>query len=335
MATDSGYIDLVYPEQQTAGFSTLYLPEGKKLFKVVVQIKSGDPEVTDLLISPFAVGKISFYPETYGNSVTAVITNTSDVNFSSLSTVAVAYDDQGNLIGGGFTYVNFILAQGHAPFNTSVIVSSLPAKWEIYPRMSSLSSFGSDKGPSDTLKVITKGFSQDGDNASIGFIVENTGKSAIESSEYMLTAYDAEGNVLESTSGYLGLIFPNEKGANFDNLYLPVSKPIALIEIIVLPGNDVLTDMTTLPFTVEDIKLVPGNYPVATGIVTSSLAKDVSSLQTTVLVYDAQGFIIGGGFTYLDLLTANGKTAVEVSLNYQGQAEKIEFYLEASYSDLK
>jgi hypothetical protein len=60
------------------------------------------------------------------------------------------------------------------------------------------------------------------------------------------------------------------------------------------------------------------------------LAKDVKEVLAYVLAYDSAGKIIGGGFTFLDFVPANGQTAAEVSVKVNGTPGKIEMYATVS-----
>lgn len=56
--------------------------------------------------------------------------------------VTVAYDEAGKIIGGGFTFVDFVSPKGTAPVEISATMSGTPAKIELYPTLSGLSVIG-------------------------------------------------------------------------------------------------------------------------------------------------------------------------------------------------
>jgi len=51
-----------------------------------------------------------------------------------------------------------------------------------------------------------------------------------------------------------------------------------------------------------------------TGEVISPYTKDITNIRVSAIGYNEAEEIIGGGFTYLDFVPANGKAAVEVSI---------------------
>lgn len=53
--------------------------------------------------------------------------------------VALAYDDKGAIIGGGYTYVDFVPGSGQAAVDMSVNVTGKPAKWDFLGAATSLS----------------------------------------------------------------------------------------------------------------------------------------------------------------------------------------------------
>lgn len=328
LKTESGYIEIVYPGQQTAGYSDMYLPEGKKLAKVVVQIKSGEPGNANLDASPFKVDKISFFPGQFSNHVTALVSNSSGNTYTELRTVAVAYDEKDSIIGGGYTFISFIPANGHAPFSTSVHTTGKPARWEVYANETSLSSYGGDGVSPDTFKLVSPGYGQKSNDVTIGWLVENTGSMPVSGSKYQVAAYDADGNVLEADNGYLGIIFSKEKSGMVHDLIMPGGKKVASIEVQILPGKGENLEISANPFTTDNIKLVPGSYPKVTGNIKSAFAKDVKNLRANAIVLNEKGEIIGGGYTYVDLISANGQAAFDINLTYSDKPAKVEIFME-------
>jgi hypothetical protein len=65
--------------------------------------------------------------------------NPYDIDISDLWVYVIAYDDSGDIIGGGYTLLDFIPANGEAVVEASVTVSGIPASLEFYATVSSLS----------------------------------------------------------------------------------------------------------------------------------------------------------------------------------------------------
>ena len=57
-------------------------------------------------------------------------------------------------------------------------------------------------------------------------------------------------------------------------------------------------------------------------MIKSPYKKDASQLRVSALAFDGPGAIIGGGYTYLDFVPAEGQAAAEVSVVTSGQPAK-------------
>ena len=55
---------------------------------------------------------------------------------------AIAYNENGEIIGSGFTFLDFAPANGKAAVEVSVTVDGTPTSVEIFATFSSLSEFG-------------------------------------------------------------------------------------------------------------------------------------------------------------------------------------------------
>jgi len=63
-------------------------------------------------------------------------------DLENIRVAAVAYDEAGNIIGGGFTYLDFVPANGQAAVEVSITTSGVPATVELYPTISGLTLLG-------------------------------------------------------------------------------------------------------------------------------------------------------------------------------------------------
>lgn len=178
------------------------------------------------------------------------------------------------------------------------------------------------------LAVLAKGFGQgEYGSASYAFIVENPNPGlAVEDSQYQVAAYDANGTVIKTDSGFITILFPGEKLGIAGDLYLPDETQIDRLDVQVKPGRFEPFDQRP-EFTTENVAYVPDDYfPKVTGIVKSPYQKDLENIRVAAVAYDEAGNIIGGGFTYLDFVPANGQAAVEVSITTSGVPATVELY---------
>jgi len=176
------------------------------------------------------------------------------------------------------------------------------------------------------LRVVTSGFGQNGQEIEAGFIVENTGSSALESSQYQVTAYASDETVLTTNTNYIAAILPGQRLGIGTDLFESDKTPVARLDVQVKAGT---TSTKNLPpaFTTDKATLKPDKTsPHVIGIVRSSYTKDIKNIRVSAILYDGTGRIIGAGFTFADFIPANGQSAVDMSVTYTGTPAKVELY---------
>lgn len=181
------------------------------------------------------------------------------------------------------------------------------------------------------LKVTLKGGGMSGTSTiqyGYAFLLENPNPStAFERTQYQVALYDAAGIVLKTDSGYITFLAPGEKTAVADNMYLDAgAKPVRL-DVQVKPGKSQVLKEIVPNFTTENVTYKPDRFSSkVTGVIRSPFKKDLSDLHVSAVAYDANGAIIGGGFTFLKFVPAGGAAAVEVSITTAGTPVKVELY---------
>lgn len=328
LGTDSGYITFVLPGEKLGNYAELSVPDGKKVANVVIQVKSGDSKDVNISQNPFSVDNVKFQASNLFPKVTGVISNGLNMDVTEMKVNAMAYDADGKILGGGFTYVDFLPASGQAAVEVSTTISGAPAKWELYPTLSGLSIFEEGATTSAALKLVSQGFSQVRTEVGVGFLVQNTDSQLpMDGAQFQIAAYDDAGDVLATDSGYFGLVFPGEKVAGYSSLYLPEGKKASRVEVQIKQGDLEPSSLSASPFTTDQAKYIPDSYfPKINGLIISSLDKEVSNIEVIAIAYNEAGEIIGGGFTYVDFVPANGQTAADVSVVVDGKPAKVELY---------
>ena len=123
---------------------TQYSPEYHKIAKIQIQISGGQLSALEIN-SEKSIGSLSTQEATYFNSdyfpkVSGVISSDSDFDLVDIPVAAILYDEKNIIIGGGFSYIPFIIAHGEAPVEIGVVISGKPDRVELLPRFS-ISSF--------------------------------------------------------------------------------------------------------------------------------------------------------------------------------------------------
>lgn len=175
------------------------------------------------------------------------------------------------------------------------------------------------------LSVAKSGFGQKGKSVSIAFLVDNGGPT-LEDSQYQIAAYGGGGTVLGSDSGYISLILSAQRLGIAKDIYLNADTPVTRIDVQVKAGK-AATKTYPPAFTSSNVAYQPDkDYPKVSGIIKSAYPTDVKNVRVSAIVYDAAGNIIGGGYTFVDFIPANGQSAAQTSVTTSATVARAEMY---------
>jgi hypothetical protein len=335
--TDSDYVELLLPGRRFGIAGTVFLDQGITVSKIEVQLSEG-AHVASSQIPTFAIDSVTYHRGEYTSRATGVVKNPYDRDVTDLYVSAVAYDAAGEVIGGGFTYLNFILANGATGVKVNITSASDAevASIELYAMLSALSSLTpEDSLPSGAASLVLAkhGFGQHENEVGFGMLVENPNASfAVDAAQYHLTVYAEDGSVLDAEQSFLDTLLPGQTLGAGGSLYLDEGMEVARLDVQIKGGRFIKSDAIPF-FTTEQAVYQPDPYwPQVTGQIVSPYGSEITNLRVAAIAYDAAGEIIGGGYTFLDFVPANGKAAVEVSVTTAEEPTTVELY--AAVSDL-
>jgi len=139
VARDSGYITFLFPGETQGVAGNASVGEGVRPARIQVQVSSPSAW-TELNVKSKLTAEVqSVAPQRFlGPKVSGVVNNPFTVELKQIRVSIVAYDAAGNIIGGEFTYVDFVPAGGQAPFEETLWQGAQPAKVEAYAAISGL-----------------------------------------------------------------------------------------------------------------------------------------------------------------------------------------------------
>ena len=333
LTSDDGYIEVILPGQTLGIAGDMTLSDKNVVvdhFEVQVKPGAFTPAQPQ---PPFTTDKATFIKGDYSSSVTGIIKSPYENDASHVRASAVAYDDKGGIIGGGYTYVDFVPAGDQTGVSISTVTGSTPAKVEIYAAVSGLSQFDTtDSQAAQDVKLVASGFGQEGTQSAYGFLVENTNASvAVEKSQYQVTAFAKDGAVLCTDSGYIDLLLPEQKLGIAGDMSVPGKDTVIDHVVVQIKAGDLKPSESQPTFTSDNVTYLKGSYTSkVTGVIKSPYKKDASQLRVSALAFDGSGAIIGGGYSYLDFVPAEGHAAAEVSVVTSGEPAKAELYASLS-----
>lgn len=329
VATDSGYINVLFAGETQGVGGSLFVDSGATVNSLTVQVSGGDAVAGDP-VAGFTVEGGQYIPGDFGNQATGIVVSPFGRAFDDLRVSAVAYDAAGAIVGGGFTFVNFVPANGRTGVTVQVTAAGEVAEVALYPALSALSFLDSgDELPADgqALELLGQGVGSSEFGSGFGILVRNPNTGyALENSRYRITGFDAAGNVVATDEGYIEVLLPGQTLGIGGSLFAAGDSPIATTEALVKAGDFIASDSTAI-FTTENVAYVPGDFSSeVTGTILNPHNAEVSDLRVSAVAYDAADQIIGGGFTFLDFVPAAGSAAASVPVTTNGEPARVELY---------
>ncbi len=342
LATDDGYLDYVLPGQRVGVGGSIFIPSDRNAHSVVIVLTPGEAAAPELDAGLMA-SNITYYEESVFPSATGVISTTSAEPLQDFEVFAVAYDAAGAIIGGGYTFVSFIMAGRSTGVEVAVSSEEEPERVELFPVVTSLTVFAlSDTSSTGAqpLGIVADGSGPSGFENELGWgiIVENPNPGlAAETTAYKATAYAADGKVLGVYSSFISLLLPGERLGLGGSFYLPPGTTADRLEFEVLGRYFSETSVHAGFLTPADVAFVADEFsPRVTGTIQNSLDRELRDIEVYAIAYNAAGQIIGGGFTFVDSIAAGGQTRTEVTIAVGEEPAAVELFATvSSLSDIE
>ena len=275
--------------------------------------------------NPFTISNPVFWQNGDYPVVTGVINNSDPDTYTDIRTNIICYNSAGDIVGGGYTYVDFIYGSDYMGFATYVDVYGPVDSVEVFPTFSysTLTYEGSDFW--SEISVLGDYFySTTHGSLAGGFEIQSNIDAILTDSVAYVTFYDKDGNVTSIADYYIDLLLPHQTlGISPWALTPPDESETDSYDILILPGDYVDDyELSENPFVVNNTTLT-GDYDSYVAVnFTNTYSKSASEVDVYVLVYDADGNIIGGGHDWTSEPTpAGGTTEIEVWVDYSDSKE--------------
>lgn len=312
----------VFPDAPTAVVADVYLAdESVEVDYVSVTMSYGELIAPEGLYNPFVVDYVDHWPgDFFMDRATGSITNPEDDTYTDIRVSFIAYDDMGGIVGGGYTFVDFIPGNDTIGFSTLFDTYGDVASIEAFANFTyntliySGTAFWSELSYPD-FHFIRGEF---GDMVG-GALIRNETDTILRNTKLHITFYDAAGRVTAAGSGSSDMLFPGDTvGISPWVSSEPEGATTTDYEFFVLPG-DVVDDfeVDANPFVVNSTEII-GAYDDQVAVTfTNNYSKAISDVSVYVLVFNAEGLIIGGGNTWTsESVPAGGINEVEVYVYY-------------------
>lgn len=324
IGSDFDFTQTIYPEQTYGAVFYLYLgDESLVVDSVIVEWEYNRASQASAADMPFLPEKTLFWHSGGFPRVSGMIRNNTPQTYTDIRANIICYNTAGEIVGGGYTFVDFIPGNDFMGYSTYVDAYDDVASVRVFPdttystKMIEGADFWSD------VSIIDDHFySDDWGNIMGGVIVENETDQVLKNTNVFATFYDDDGHVTTTGYIYIDLLLPNTKIGVSPWVSTPPSDAItSSFDVLVFPG-EVLEDyeLTSNPFVVNSTEVTGDYEDYVTVSFTNTYDKPVSEVEVYVLLFNAEDLIIGGGDTWTSEPTsAGGTTEVELWVNYDSE----------------
>ena len=295
----------------------IWLDEGVIVDRISVDWIIGE-EVSDESSAYVNVENTKYFSESGWNYLTGVLVNNDNVTYTDLRVSGIAYDASGEIVGGGYTYIDFL--PGNDQVGVSILSSSFSNadRIELYPLRLSYGDVFEGGDWWNNIEVVKFGFVLNGNEVGGGAIVKNVTDRLIEDTQFYLTIYDKDGYVCGVDSGYVDYVWPGvESGFSPGATYVNESCDPDNVDLIVMPGEFSEHELTGEPLVSDSAVFNYSDYwSTVTVTLRNTLNKSITDAYVSVLLLDADGKIIGGGSGWPEDFGPMGTQEVEIFVTY-------------------
>jgi hypothetical protein len=252
--------------------------------------------------------------------VTGKVVNIGGTAATDVQANVICFNDAGEVVGGGYTFVDFVLGEAHMGFSAYVDTFGDVASVEVFPSLTFASQWIE---AADFLSaIVIEDFHFYADDLGYlqgGFIARNTTEQVLRNSLVSINFYDENDHITAVASTYIDLLLPGDAVGIIPWVTTPPKGVESLrYEFVQLPGEvDDTYELDTNPFVINNITITGEDDDMVLVNFTNQYSKTVSEVDVYVLVYNAAGEIIGGGKDWTKSPTPPGGTSeLEVWVSY-------------------
>lgn len=320
---DTGYssVPWFFPNMTTGVVSTFYVDDDSVIVdSVEVNWTFKGTSSPDTFENPFTTENIVLWDNAGYPVVTGRIINNSSTTYTDVSANIICYDSDGEVIGGGISYLTFIHQNDFMGFITYVDTFGDVASVEVFPSLNYYTQFIDKTDFWSEISILDDYFFED----EFGFIkggivLQNETDSVLRYSYIYVTFFDEDDNITTTGEEYIALLLPGDSLGIIPWISTPPEGSTSVrYDLLLLPGETVDDfELDSNPFRVNRATVTGDFDDYVLVNFTNTYTKQVSDLDVYVMVYNADGQIIGGGTNWTrDSIPAGGTAEIEVWVTY-------------------
>ena len=318
---DYGTIPEIYPNQTFGVVSNFYLEdESITINTVSIDWEYAKTSSADETGYQFSITNAIFWENNASPMVTGIISNNAPETVTDVRANIICFNENGDIVGGGLTFLDFIPGQEYMGFVTYVETFDTVAAVEVYPATTLSSNYYDHPDLWSRISVLDDYFYVgEFDSLLGGVVIKNETDAVLRNSILYVTVYDDADNVTSTLKSYINILLPGDTlGISPWGFPPPDGAVSSGFDTLVLPGVvDDNYELQENPFVINSYN-VTGEYDnYVTVNFSNHYSKQVSEVEVYVLVYNAEGQIVGGGNDWTPAPTpAGGSSEIDVWVFY-------------------
>jgi signal peptidase I len=177
------------------------------------------------------------------------------------------------------------------------------------------------------LQLVAQGFGQRQQTVGFGFVLQNASDVlASDHTTYSLSALDARGAILATTTGDVGVVLPRQRLGVGGTVAVPRGASVDRIAVSVAPAAYYFPwTSSAVALKPTDVTWQPGAAKAIATIV-NPYAIGLNRVIVGAIARDATGSIVGGGSAIVDSLPQDARVTVEVPVAWAGTSAQVEVF---------
>ncbi|MBN1668917.1 MAG: hypothetical protein JW862_17630 [Anaerolineales bacterium] len=318
----------LFPRETTGLVQDFELLPGLETTTVEVRVKEGLKDRQLRYSQPLVVNNTSWVEAEEGIRLTGWINNSDPYTYTNVELNAIAYSASGKIIGGGRGMIDFVPEKDRTgiSIDADIHADEEIALVEIYPWITAQSASLEGGTWWENIEVKQWNFiADDYQHVSGGALLKNLTDRLLTETYYLLTVTDAADKVCLAKQGTIDLIWPEQELVFSPGILdLPLDCVAQQVDMIIVPGEFGQFQLGYDPLEAGMPVVNEGGETVSVNII-NNLNADISSAVVYVVIYDAEGKIVGGGSAQSGNIRANSSLTVQVPVIYLGILEELKF----------